>query len=144
MMGTAVGPRTNTPRKEEAEKFVATRVAGLVDHSIDVRVYLPHPACGPERVGAGGTFRRQRGRAGRDEDEESDSRILLWNRCVDGGRIEPSWGGDGPDGSGDPDRFAVYDGRHGRQRRRQASGERSRRLLKRPSHGSLERVDRVL
>src|SRR3989475_771752 len=125
-------------------EIVATRVAGLVDHSIDVRVYLPRPPCGSGRVGAGGTLRRQRGRAGRDEDEESDSRILLRRRCVDGGRIEPSWGGKCPDGSGDPNRLAVYNGRHGRQRRRQASGHGGRRLLERPSSGSLKRMDCVL
>src|SRR5713101_9919620 len=115
MAGTAVGRLTNG-RGAEADKLVATRVGRLSDRSVNVHVYLPRPPDGPECGGPGAVVRRQRGRPGRDEDEEPGSRILLRDGRVDRGRIEPSWGGDRPDGSGDPDRLAVHDGRHGRQR----------------------------
>src|SRR5881397_3489851 len=109
MVRTAVGRTTNKPRRG-GEQLVATRVAGLVDHCIDVCVHVPRPSCDPERVGAGGAVRRQRGCAGRDEDEESDSRVLLRDGRVDRGRIEPSWGGNRPDESRDTRGVAVHDG----------------------------------
>src|SRR2546427_4934855 len=117
--GTAVGRMTSTPRRGGG-KVVATRVDSRADCIVDVRVHLPRSPGSRERVCAGRTLRHQRGCAGRDEDEESDSRILLRDGRVDGGRIEPSWGGIRPVESGDAGSVAVRDGRHGCQRRREA------------------------